>query len=484
MKAPTQQSDLAQDGKPGAFSRRGFIKAAAGGLAALVVGRAIPGISDNPAYGAVAVQSLTFRITDAIKEMVTHNAVNNATCYFWLFKEDRFEAEVPGPNVFTTQGEVINISITNELDEPHAFFIPGMFDSGPIAPGGTFSGSFTATQAGTFLYEDNLNPPVNRVMGLHGAFIVMPRAPIGTHKFTPYALPTAEVQQLFDDLGTAHFPGLSWQDADPATHTLPFRQHIWLLHEASPVLFEEVGRLGNGNIFDAATFVQRFRNDPFIATGTGGITAFNALPQYFTIAGQSGHFVHHNPLITPWHRVGEPSIIRILNAGLWTHSLHIHANHVYLLSFNGAVQKNAIWVDTFTANPGDVFDWLLPMIRPPEVPNTRGIGLADPPLISRAGLPVWPPVEELGLFFPPVGTIVGGVDLAVQLSPLCFPMHDHTEATQTAQGGNYTVGMISGLNFTGDRNTAGGVTTFPGAEFAVAFGITGPAAEMQEGHPI
>ncbi len=40
-------------------------------------------------------------------------------------------------------------------------------------------------------------------------------------------------------------------------------------------------------------------------------------------------------------------------------------------------------------------------------------------------------------------------------------MHDHSEPSQTAQGGNYNMGLISGINFTGDRNTPGGVTSFP-----------------------
>ena len=36
-----------------------------------------------------------------------------------------------------------------------------------------------------------------------------------------------------------------------------------------------------------------------------------------------------------------------------------------------------------------------------------------------------------------------------------------SQADVGAQGGNYNMGMISGINFTGDRNTAGGVTSFP-----------------------
>ena len=42
------------------------------------------------------------------------------------------------------------------------------------------------------------------------------------------------------------------------------------------------------------------------------------------------------------------------------------------------------------------------------------------------------------------------IDCAVRLSPICFPMHDHSEASQVAQGGNYNCGMISGILFTGD----------------------------------
>ena len=31
-------------------------------------------------------------------------------------------------------------------------------------------------------------------------------------------------------------------------------------------------------------------------------------------------------------------------------------------------------------------------------------------------------------------------------------MHDHSEPSQTAQGGNYNMGLISGMYITGDRN--------------------------------
>lgn len=451
------------------MDRRSFLQNAGNAVAALVVGQYLPAVMENPAYAAVAVQSLRIRITDAVKEMVTHNAINDARCYFWIFKEERFQADCPGPIIFCTEGDTIQLTLWNDLDEPHAFFIPGVFDSGPIPPGGARSFSFVAPRGGTYLYYDNLNAPVNRVMGLHGAFIVMPAASSGRNP-TPYSRTTSPVQRIFDDLGSApQLPGLAWHQGDRATETPPFRQNVWLLHEASPRLFAEVGSHPPGQNFPAATFVQRFNNDPYADTFNTG--RFNRKPHFFTVNGQSGFFVHHNPFIAPFGRVGEPTLIRILNAGLWSHSLHLHANHIYLLALNNVVSGNPLFVDTFTARPGETMDWLIPFVRPPDIPNTRGIGLADPPLIGVNGRPVWPPQEELALSFQPEG-----IDQKMTLSPLCYPMHDHIETSQIAQGANYTQGMVAGINITGDRTLAGGVVTFPHSSRTLSVNATAPAA--------
>jgi hypothetical protein len=473
----------------------------------------MPWLMENEAYAAVQVQTINFHITDAMKEMVTHNAINDARCYFWIFKENNFPAECPGPNIFTTTGDFVVINLTNDLDEDHAFFIPGIVNSGPIAPGATKTLRFKVPKAGTYLYYDNLNEPVNRVMGLHGAFIVMPRTAAPGHKFTPFDNPTPSVQQLFDDLGTGHWPGLAWEQGDPATDTPAFRQYVWVLHQASPKLFREVGSLPPGQLYPANQFVNLFLRDAFSPTQD------NMNAQYFTIAGQSGHFSHNNPFLCPNNRVGEPVLIRHLNAGLWVHAMHLHCNHQFVLSHNNAVFDNPFWIDMWGAFPLDTFEWLSPYMRPPDIPNQLGVGRADisPPLVSLNGHPVWPPVEELNLYIPPlIGTTLptnepfpalplgprtakdqngATIDLAVRMSPLCYPMHDHSEPSQTAQGGNYNCGLISGMNITGDRNTPLNgtppspliatpasvgphplIATFPRAPLEHGPGATGPSA--------
>lgn len=255
------------------------------GICALIVGKALESMRDSPdvafAEEQVFVETLKFRITDAEKQMVTHNTINDARCYFWVFKEERFPAEVPGPVVVVTEGETVRVSVTNDLDEPHAFFIKNVVNSGPVQPGQTVNISFTAPAAGTYLYYDNLNAPVNRMMGLHGAIVVMPRI-TNARRATPYSRPTPQVQELFDDLGdSVLFPGLPWGIGDSKTGTPPFRQYVWVLHEASPKLFEEVGSLPRGQIYPAEKFRKAFTEDPFALTTETG--KFNRKPHFFTI---------------------------------------------------------------------------------------------------------------------------------------------------------------------------------------------------------
>jgi hypothetical protein len=272
------------------LKRRDFLRYSGLGLATIVIGGCgggdgggvIPPVDSGG--GGNVVDTLNFTITDAFKEMVTHEPngplANTAECYFWVFKEDRFPAECPGPQIYAVEGDRIALRVTNELDGPHAFYIPGMVDTGPIAPGETWEGEFEAKDPGTYLYYDNLNAPVNRVMGLHGAFIVMPAEANSGHNLTPYKNPTNAVQNLFDDFGSkAWWPGLAWHAGDAATNTPPTRQYIWLTHQASPVLFAEVGEFAKANPgqdYDAGEFVTAFVSDPFFNTSNDPRTITSA----------------------------------------------------------------------------------------------------------------------------------------------------------------------------------------------------------------
>ena len=545
------------------INRREFIKYGTAGAAALAVAGKVPGMGVREARAAVT-HTFNFTISDAIKEMHTHVQRNTATCYFWVYRWDntglRPNVEVPGPSIYVTAGDIVIFNVTNALDEPHALAIPALGadkTTGIIPVGQQRSLSFEVPNLpGAYLYYDNLSV-VNRVMGLHGAIVVMPLGtggdsfpdPTGTMQWSRYPYNSAimgqNVKDLFDILGVEGankpFPGLAWHqgDSNPDSYTPPFRRYVWLEHQASPRLFEQVGRNANisftmvlpngttttvsGRARDPRTFVAAFTSDRFIATSNDGrantakLDRFNFKPQFFLVNGQSGHFAHNSGTIIPMLRVGEPCMISLLNAGLMTHSHHLHANHFYLLavgSVNNPVAAadfgqdgstdNPLWIDVYQVHPMTRQDWLVPYMRTPDVPNLRGIGLSDG--VNDASLestgggttagfpgslahPVWPPVEEFTMHHPPLGTIrknflgTGNVDIAQRQSPLCYPAHDHSEPSQTSQGGNYNTGLIGGMYVIGDRNTAGSMNFPLDEDFEMVlsiargtFGVTGPAA--------
>src|SRR6185369_13612948 len=326
------------------MNRRDFLKLSATGVATIVIGSRLPFLGTKNAFAATQVLEVT--ITDALKDMVTHNSINNAQCYFWVYKMRADGVDIPvdcpGPSIYAIKGDSITISITNTLDEPHSFFIPGMFDSGPIAPGQTVGPlTFTVNQSGAHLYHDNLNAPVNRQMGLHGALVVRPAAAAPGHNFTPYDNPTPHIQRMYDMFGTPFWPGLKWEEGDPVTNCPSFRQYVWLYHMPSPNLHAEVGNLAPGVEMDPKVFMNKIARDAFSPTRN------NSLPQYFTVNGQSGFFSHFDTAITPISRVGEPVIIHILNAGVQGVSHHMHCNHFFITSINGTPNPNPIWVDIY-----------------------------------------------------------------------------------------------------------------------------------------
>jgi hypothetical protein len=185
-------------------------------------------------------------------------------------------------------------------------------------------------------------------------------------------------------MGTSKFPGDKWR------HDIPERDRLWLLSEVDPAINQAAER---GVYIDT--------NQP----------AYFFKARYFTINGLSGYDAAHDEATVPKGYVGEPCLIRTMNAGLCHHGPHTHGNHVFALSdvdSNGMpiCNTNVLELDTWLLPPLSRKDVLLPF----EIPND----------IPRAA---WPPKQEPW--------------------PLLYPMHCHMEMSQTANGGQYPQGMVT-----------------------------------------
>jgi FtsP/CotA-like multicopper oxidase with cupredoxin domain len=93
-----------------------------------------------------------------------------------------FNGRVPGPVIEARVGDVLEVRLTNRLNEPttmhwHGLRIPSPMDGTdmvqrPIAPGETFTYRFRLPDAGTFWYHPHSHETVQMERGLYGALIV------------------------------------------------------------------------------------------------------------------------------------------------------------------------------------------------------------------------------------------------------------------------------------------------------------------------
>ena len=418
------------------MKRRDFIKFGATGLTVAAVGV----MADWPVFwrGNAAQASglhsghLSLDMVEATAEMVDGIPVP-----MWAFKlantthaEMFGGARIPGPVLVALEGDRISLTLTNHITQggAHGFAIPGVsltahgntMSQVTVPQGEEVQVEFTAPAAGTYMYLDPLNAPVNRVMGLHGALVVLPDA-IDTN--TPYSglSGSSAVQRLFDDLGSAaHFPGTPWDQA---------RNAVWVFNVIDPV--KAALATASSSALAPATFLGGFLPQYFTLNGKSGF--FSAQHGHDSSAeGEGGHehvdglentlsiadgLFDNQGSISIRGTVGQPIVIRSLNAGLMWQSPHIHGNHVYrladanILDGRRGIRTNLDMIDTWTLAPGDIKDVLLAYIAPPDIPANY-----------------WQRVAA--------GT-------NQELFPLLYPMHDHNEISNTAAGGNYPQGCAT-----------------------------------------
>lgn len=93
-----------------------------------------------------------------------------------------YNGSVPGPVIEARVGDLLEVRLTNHLDEPttvhwHGLRLPPPMDGtertqAPVPPGGTFTYRFRLPDAGTFWYHPHANETVQLERGLYGAMVV------------------------------------------------------------------------------------------------------------------------------------------------------------------------------------------------------------------------------------------------------------------------------------------------------------------------
>lgn len=389
--------------------RRSFLELAAFGASTIALPGGAALAADKP--------DITLFIRDALVELVDGRQVlmvlyqsmkRGAAIDNGRFDDERAEPiEVAtSPVLRAREGEALTIRVKNLTSRTHGFEIPGAPGSRikKIPPGKARKRTFIVPPGGAYFYLDPTDAPVYRTLGLHGAFISEPiNGETEEGAPTPYSRDghTQAVRALFNALGDNAprpvplrlLPGEPPQNrfpGDPWTPGVAAREIIWMFNSIDPRFNAMLER---GEAIDPADFVARYT------------------PRYFTINGLSGFDASNDERTVPKGYVGQPTLLRVLNAAPQNFGPHIHGNHVFELSTtrpDGSVRlnENIVEKDTWRMASLDRKDILLPFERPPDIP-----------------VDAYPPDQEPFPFF--------------------YPMHCHMELSQTAGGGMYPQGLVT-----------------------------------------
>jgi len=338
--------------------RRDFLKAGGAGLATTLMGTGL--LSWTPRSEAATI-SKTYYINDGTRAMP-----DGVSVYFKSFGDSATALSLPATPITCQEGDTLNITVINRLLTTHNFVIGGLktgdaplASTGDILSGATGKITYVVPsgKAGSYLFYDN-KTSYNRFLGLHGGLAIMPSGSSTT---------------LFS--GSATFK----------------KQLFWIFNDIDPALHNAVqaGSAIPSTITPRYFTINGITSRPPGATGHGDPTLDAQADPRSVLAGV----------------IGDRTLVRMLNVGPCSHSMHVHANHMEWLTNNGTV-RSPVWKKDvlYLRNNIGKIDAIYPFILPPDA-------------------------------YPPVS------------SGQKYPMHTHDEMSQTAGGGLYQFGAMTEIEF-------------------------------------
>jgi FtsP/CotA-like multicopper oxidase with cupredoxin domain len=254
--------------------------------------------------------------------------------------------QLPGPTLIVTEGDTVTVNLTNNLPAAAgatSILFPG-FDvasSGGVtgaltqeaAPSGTVTYTFKAGSPGTRAYYSGTQGDLQVEMGLYGAIIVLPKAPVDGAQCTDALAPPGANAKAMANWGESDFR-LATSAYDHSS-TCYDREYLFQFSEMDPSIH-------------IAAQAQVAAKAGCTAGANGcslNVPTEPYHPAYFMINGRSmpddmdpnyAPMYPHQPYNgNPHMHPGEITLLRIIGQGRWQHPFHEHANHVRVLARDG-----------------------------------------------------------------------------------------------------------------------------------------------------
>jgi len=250
-------------------------------------------------------------------------------------------AQYPAPTLILNQGDTVTVNLVNELPAATSLVFPGHdVQSCTGAAGtltceaaasdgvtaGTASYTFTATDAGTYLYHSGTDPDVQVDMGLFGAIVVR-----------PYGFDLLHPQAYGD-------PASAYE-----------REYLFVLSEMDPVVHDLMlfyGSIASANAWTLGDYLSRY----WFVNGRTAPDTMAERDVYWLPTQPVNAMVMMHP--------GDRVLMRVVSAGRDLHPFHHHGNHSRVIARDGRLLSSgagagtdlSYQVFTIQAVPGETYD--------------------------------------------------------------------------------------------------------------------------------
>ncbi|MEZ5500633.1 MAG: multicopper oxidase domain-containing protein [Steroidobacteraceae bacterium] len=327
-------------------------------LVAPMTQAAVSGISGTPCAGASACFDLQAR--------AGHIALGDGNSLLtWGYGVAGSDMQYPGPTLIVNQGDTVQVTLTNtDIPLPVSIVFPGqvgvnasggttgLITNEVATGGGTVTYTFTASNAGTYMYQSGSTPELEVEMGMVGALIVRPS---GFNAASPHAYNYGTVATAYDREFLFFL-----SDMDRRAHAAVETTLQAALAAGTPITDDLLVAAADPAAYAATLWFINGRNGP----DTMHPDNIGWLPRQ-----PYGALARMHP--------GERTLMRIVGAGRDLHPFHHHGNNAWLIARDGRVLGSG------DATPEAPYPDFLP--RPPVAP------LANPDLapggVTSARLP-------------------------------------------------------------------------------------------------
>ena len=300
---------------------------------------------------------------------------------------------VPGPTLVWQEGETITLNVTNKLTEStsihwHGIILPYQMDGVPgvsfkgIAPGETFTYTFTVKQFGTYWYHSHSG--FQEMTGMYGAIVILPAATDDIIADRDYVVHLAD-----------------WTDKDPMTVLSKIKAQGDYYNYNQPTIrdfFHDASKLGLSTAMRKRQPWQQQRMSPTDLADLSSTT----LTYVMNCTTQTGNW-------TGFFKPGEQIRLRFINgAGNTFYDIRIPGLKMTLVQVDG-ISVEKVTVDEFRFGPGETYDFIVEpkddiytifaqsMERTGYARGTLAVthGLDAP--VPRMDEPVWLTMGDMGM---------------------------------------------------------------------------------------